>query len=208
MTTSQTFNAPISLSDIAPLQAITPQYGKGANSFMQEEIWKDIPDYEGIYQVSNHGRIKSLPKVIGNKSRGAKKIRGEVILKCNSKKHYSKINLGRDNAFTVHRLVAKAFIPNPENKPWINHINGIKTDNRVENLEWCTGKENSDHAFKSGLNTYQTQNLIPNQRILNKEQVEKIKSEYVPRKVSMYVLAKKYNTSPSIICRAINGVYD
>ena len=103
------------------------------------EIWKDIEGYEG-YQVSNLGRVKSTKKKFG---------RYEMITYLKPKviwTGYLRIGLVKEKKckqFYVHRLVAQAFIPNPENKPIINHINGDRTDNRVENIEWCTHQENS-----------------------------------------------------------------
>lgn len=103
------------------------------------EIWKDIPCFEGLYQVSNLGRVKSF------------KLNREKILKLIIT-HYGYYQVGLNkNAFYVHRLVAIAFIDNKENKPQVNHINGVKTDNRVENLEWCTAKFNCQHKYDSGI---------------------------------------------------------
>lgn len=113
-----------------------------------EEIWKDIPEYEGLYQVSNLGRVKALPKYCFNGS--VDWLMGERILKPLEIHIYVYVCLYKDKKYrrrSIHQLVAEAFIPNPENKPDIDHINTIRADNRAKNLRWVTKSENMNNPL-------------------------------------------------------------
>lgn len=102
------------------------------------EHWKDITDYEGLYEVSCRGNVrnKKTLKLLSNKSKS-------YVFISLVKNKFRKTHL-------AHRIVALMFIPNPLNKKEVNHINGVKNDNRVENLEWCTSKENISHSWRIG----------------------------------------------------------
>jgi len=115
-----------------------------------EEIWKDVIGLEGLYMVSNLGRIKSLERKVN--SHGWFRIKKESIrIPQNHNCGYKSISFGKRGQSLIHRLVAIAFLENPKNLEFVNHKNGIKTDNRIENLEWVTRQENEDHAFRTGL---------------------------------------------------------
>ena len=108
-----------------------------------QEIFKDIEGYNGVYQVSNFGNVKSYNKYKN----------GKILIPYNISSGYLMVQLRGDinKSYLIHRLVAKTFILNPENKREVNHINGDKTDNRLENLEWATPSENMQHALRTGL---------------------------------------------------------
>ena len=160
------------------------------------EIWKEIKGYEGLYEVSNLGRIKS----IGRKNqRGINK--KTKILKCGTNGKYLKVMLCKNKikkVYFVHRLVAQEFIFNSNKNilKEVNHINGIKTDNRACNLEWCTRKQNVKHSIETG--------LVPKKKgsLLNKEDLYQ---KYIIDKKSIAEIAKEYNYkySTSTINRAL-----
>lgn len=120
---------------------------------MEKEIWKDIEGYNGCYQVSNFGNVfvrESYVQAWG----GAQRKKPRILKSADNGHGYRYVTISvknkRKNHY-VHILVAKAFIPNPEEKPCVNHKNGNKKDNSVGNLEWCTYGENQAHAIKTGL---------------------------------------------------------
>lgn len=159
------------------------------------EIWRDIKNYEGDYQVSNSGNIKSF-----------KKLNNIKILKPGISRGYYFVSLcknGKVKNFRISRLVAIHFIPNPENKPQINHKNGIKIFNHTENLEWSTNGENQVHAYKIGLKISKKGNQDPQAKLTD----EKVKEIRVLKNngLSINYLSKKFTVSERTIRDVVNN---
>lgn len=153
-------------------EALDTSLAVGASLFNKtmEEMWKDIKGYEGLYQISNLSRVLS--------------IKSGIILRQTLDCGYCRVKLQHKRitkTVRVHRILAEAFIPNPDNKPQINHKNGIKHDNLLSNIEWCTGKENVVHAHKNGLctKTILTESQINNLRKINSKKVIDIETKVI-----------------------------
>jgi len=169
-----------------------------------KEIWKEIENFKA-YEVSNLGNVRSIERLVNHPS-GGKAIRRSVMLKkLPDKDGYLKVNLKvnkKTNTRTVHRLVASAFIPNPKNKPQVNHIDGVKNNNIVENLEWNTLSENRTHAYNTGLQNGKAREGIKNNFHKLKENEVKIILESKSKQLE---LARKFNVTQSCISNIRTG---
>lgn len=152
-----------------------------------KEIWKDIRDYEGLYQVSNTGKIKSL----NYRHTGREKIMKHSV----NNKGYLFVKLWKNRkfkSFRVHRLVAEAFIPNPNNLPFINHKSEIKTQNNVENLEWCDAKYNNNFGTRKERVGEKTTNGKCSKLVL---QIDKTTNEVIAEFPSMHQVERELGIS-------------
>jgi len=157
---------------------------------MKPIAWKPIRGYEGLYEISDKGQVKSL---IG--WNGKRYINREKILKpTKTTTGYWKIELVKNKnrkSKKIHRLIAIAFIPNPEKKPNINHIDGNPLNNSLENIEWCTQKENVDHALRIGL------------RKLVKIPQKELEELYLVNKNSLRMIGNTYGLSATTVARRL-----
>ena len=170
---------------------------------VNEEIWKDIKNFEGIYQISNLGQVKA----INYKKTGKKRI----LKQADNGYGYKTVHLtnnGKGKMFTVHRLVAETFIPNTSNKPIINHIDGNKSNNKVENLEWCTYKENTIHAWLNGLSDFseeQKEKLKHSKRYKRPINQYDLNGNFIKRWESIIEVQRKLKISNGCIYRCCKG---
>lgn len=152
----------------------------GYNTNMQEE-WRLVAGWETMYEVSNFGKVRSIKK------------KGLIIASFYDKSGYKVVSLKNPQMLKkVHRLVAIAFVHNPENKPQVNHIDSNRTNNNVNNLDWVTAKENSEHSVKSGR---QRQGEKHYKAMFKNKDIPEIRASSLTRKE----LAKKYGVSRSTI---------
>jgi len=167
------------------------------------EVWKDIKGYEGHYQVSDLGRVKSLARVkeirkgiFGNKKenflKSTKNRKGYLNLKLCKKTD----GVCSEKSVVIHRLVANEFLENPLNKPQVNHKNGIKDDNKVDNLEWATGSENVIHALKNNLKISIKGSEHTNSKLTDKQVLE---IREIGRTKTLKEVGKIYNVDMSLI---------
>jgi hypothetical protein len=169
------------------------------------EIWKPVVGFEGLYEVSSYGNVRSVDRTIMRSNNNPLNLKGKMLPQyfkygkstlprcyvnlCKNSKNYTPY---------VHRLVAKAFIPNPDNLPQINHKDENPQNNNVENLEWCTDKYNSNYG------TAQERRI---QKICKKVTAYSLQGEFIKSFNSILDAAKEYNLDPSGITKVCKGKY-
>lgn len=147
---------------------------------MTEEIWRPIVGYEGLYEVSSYGRVRSLDRYVKYSNGPIHLHKGMILNPEKDKDGYLQVilyNNGKIHQIKIHRLVAQAFIPNPQDLPQVNHKDEVKTNNSVDNLEWCNAKYNANYGSR---NIRRRETLIKN-GYFNEENVGLSKEEYMKK---------------------------
>lgn len=177
------------------------------------EVWKDIKDYEGFYQVSNKGRIRSLDRPVLQRNSSIQIKKGLVLKLAKNHKGYPMVSLSKNNKKdfkSVHRLVALTFIENPDKKEQVNHIDGNKENNCLSNLEWVTASENIRHAINNGLMTINKENLEKATKKANKINQKRVnqynlKGELINTFNSMIEAEEKTSAKAKGISEVVRG---
>ena len=173
-----------------------------------KEIWKPIAGFEGLYEASNTGKIRSLDRTLETPSKYGfyyRTYKGKILAQCfDGKKNYLHVNLcknGKSSIKLVHRIIAETFIPNPKNLPEINHKDEDKTNNLITNLEWCNHKYNNNYGSKA--NASKGENNSQNK--FSQDIILKIRKEYIHRdkQFGVTALSKKYGISIPHICAIV-----
>ena len=169
------------------------------------ETWKDIKGYEGIYQVSDVGRVKRLSRKCGTTT-----LKEKILKQSFTVDGYKRVRLlhnEKDQTRTVHRLVMEHFNPNNDPKMTVNHIGGDKTNNRLDNLEWVSRSGQMIHAYKLGLKQPMRGTKNYNAK-LTKDQVDYIRKVYKRNSTEFgtVALAKKFNVTDVVIGRIVRGI--
>ena len=169
------------------------------------EIWKDYKDYEGLYQASNIGRMRSLDRWVSSKNGSMRFIKGRILKLFNNNQGYLHVVLSKNNkvkAYLVHRIIAETFLPNTDNLPCVNHKDEDKTNNSVENLEWCDAKYNSNYGTR---NERMSKSLTNNIYTSRKVDVYDLDMNFIETLPSIEECGRKYNVSTGNVGHCCNG---
>lgn len=167
--------------------------------------WKPIPGYEDYYEVSNDGQVKSIDRVITRRDGVRVSYTGRIRIPSVNAKGYLRLNLcdGRNKQKDIHRLVAESFVDGrTEERNQVNHINGIKTDNRACNLEWVTNRQNINHAVENNLTANKHGEKNPNAK-LTQEDVNDIRDRFAEGNITYKELGDEYNIHYGTVSKII-----
>ncbi|WP_337098662.1 NUMOD4 domain-containing protein [Paenibacillus sp. YIM B09110] len=173
------------------------------------EIWREVVGYQGYYEVSNLGDVRSLDRIVYKEQNGkvvGTPVKGRMLKTGICNRGYSRLRLSKDGKSTtyrVHRLVAAAFIDNPDNKSEVNHIDGNKLNNAIWNLEYCTKMENVQHAWEIGLVNTCTIKISYDDLLFILGHYE-----FGSREYGTCALARKFGVNPTTIWGIVNGKRD